>query len=122
MQRRGKLSSLVEVRRSPIHGRGVFARKRIQQGQWIGRYLSRRTDRDGRYVLWLFDEDDSQGAGYDGYGRLKFLNHHAEPNSEFDGLELYALRAIEPGEEITIHYGDEWTDDRDDREYDRRVG
>jgi hypothetical protein len=59
-------------------------------------------------VLWLVDEEGRQG--YDGYGRLRFLNHSGTPNSEFDGLDLYAVRTIQPAEEITIHYGEEWAD------------
>ena len=41
----------IEVRSSPIHGLGVFARRTFRKGEWIGRYLARRTDRDGTYVL-----------------------------------------------------------------------
>jgi len=41
------------------------------------------------------------------------LNHASLPNSEFNGLDLYALRVILSGEEVTIDYGDEyeWDDD-----------
>ena len=39
---------------------------------------------------------------------LKWLNHSSTPNVEFDGPQLYALRDIEPGEELTFHYGEEW--------------
>lgn len=95
-----------DVKQSPIHGKGVFARQRIRRGERIGRYLSRRTTKDGTYVLWV--EKDDGWFGYDGYGRLRFLNHRDPPNSVFDGLELFALSTIEPGQEITIHYGDEW--------------
>ena len=97
---------MFEVKPSPIHGRGVFARRRIRKGRRIGRYLSRRTERDGTYVLWV--EHENGWRGYQGYGRLRFLNHRQNANAEFDGLELYATRTIQPGEEITIHYGEEW--------------
>jgi len=99
----------IEVRSSPIHGRGVFARKRIRKGERIGQYLARRTSRDGRYVLWVEHEETKEIKGYEGFGRLRFLNHRTNPNSQFDGLELYALKHIPPGEEITFHYGDEWS-------------
>lgn len=97
----------IEVRRSPIHGNGVFARLPIRRGERIGRYASRRTTRDGTYVLWV-EENPGQWQGYDGFGRLRYLNHSSSPNSIFDGLDLYAIRSIQPNEEITFHYGEEW--------------
>jgi SET domain-containing protein len=56
---------------------------------------------------------DDGWRGYRGRGHLRFLNHANCPNSEFYGLDLYALRAICSGEEVTIDYGDEyeWDDD-----------
>ncbi len=98
----------IEVRPSPIHGHGVFARQTIESGDRIGRFLARRTDRDGEHVLWVEDGDELKG--YEGYGRLRFLNHDLKPNSDFEGLDLYALRTIQPDEEITIHYGEDWED------------
>ncbi len=98
----------IEVRSSSIHGCGVFARRAIRKGERIGRYVSRRTDRDGTYVYWI--EDETGWKGYEGYGRLRFLNHNHQPNSELDGLDLYALRTIGEGEEVTIHYGEDWNE------------
>lgn len=34
----------------------------------------------------------------------RFTNHSCEPNVRLDGRDFYALRAIEPWEEITFHY------------------
>jgi uncharacterized protein len=99
----------VEVRVSPIHGRGVFARRRVRRGGPIATFEGRPTRRDGIYVLWIIDEDDHE-VGVEGKNELRFLNHSSEPNAEFIGLELYALRNIQPGCEVTIHYGDEWRD------------
>ena len=99
---------LFETRESPIHGTGVFAKREIREGQFIGRYLGRRTQEDGTYTLWV--DFDGEQRGYAGYGRMRFLNHAPRPNAEFDERDLYALRPIPPGEEITIHYGDEWED------------
>jgi hypothetical protein len=99
---------MFEVKQSPIHGQGVFATRSIGKGERIGRYVSRRTDSDGTYVLWV--EHGNEWRGYEGYGRLRFLNHRADANAELDGLELFALADIKPGDEITIHYGEEWMD------------
>ncbi|MDE0886415.1 MAG: SET domain-containing protein-lysine N-methyltransferase [Myxococcota bacterium] len=99
----------VEARVSPIHGRGVFAGRRVRRGGYVGTFEGRPTRRDGMYVLWVIDEDDHE-VGVEGKNELRFLNHSSEPNAEFVGLELYALRNIQPGCEVTIHYGDEWRD------------
>ena len=98
----------IEVRPSPIHGLGVFATQKIRKGERIGQYVGRKTNRDGRYVLWV--EVGERWLGYNGQGRLRFLNHHSDPNSEFRGRDLYAIKAIQPGDEITFHYGEEWED------------
>ena len=98
----------IEVRPSPLSGRGVFATAPIRAGERVGRFIGERTVRDGRYVCWI--EFDDGWRGYRGRGRLRFLNHADQPNSEFNGLDLYALRGIRKGDEVTIDYGDgyEW--------------
>lgn len=93
---------------SPIHGHGLFARKRIAAGSWIGTYQGPDTDQDGMHVLWVYDEDDENPVGRNGQNVLRFANHSDDPNSEFDGFELYALRTIQPDEEITFDYGEDW--------------
>ena len=94
-----------EVRRSAIHGHGLFATRRIKQLETIGYWEGDPTDDDGTHVLWL--DDDS---GLDVTNDLRFMNHSPDPNAHFDGttLEVWAARPISPGEEITIHYGDDW--------------
>ncbi|MBI1357058.1 MAG: SET domain-containing protein-lysine N-methyltransferase [Acidobacteria bacterium] len=62
---------------------------------------------DARYVLWV-DDGDGVWRGIDGQNELRYLNHSSQPNAGFDGPELYALRTIRVGDEITFHYGDEW--------------
>jgi len=99
----------VEVKESSIHGKGVFARRSFGEGDLIGRYDGPETTEDDTYVLWV-EVDDNQWRGYDGQGRLRYLNHSSSPNSEFSGRDLFATKKIEPGEEITFHYGDEWED------------
>lgn len=94
---------------SPVHGRGLFARRRYRRGAFIGRFEGTRTDRDGEHVLWVLDDDGSH-YGLRGRNALRFLNHSRRPNAEFRGALLYALRNIEPGHEIFIHYGDDWED------------
>ncbi|MEM9465730.1 MAG: SET domain-containing protein-lysine N-methyltransferase [Actinomycetota bacterium] len=97
----------VVAKRSAIHGRGAFASVPITEGTHIGEYTGAPTADDGTYVLWV-EGDDGEFHGIDGDGVLKWLNHSSAPNVEFDGPQLYALRDIDAGEELTFHYGEEW--------------
>lgn len=97
----------LEVRDSRIDGRGVFAVEQIKKGEQIGVYLGKRTDVDDKYVLWVTDLDGTE-YGVNGQSDLRYLNHSGKPNAEFDGEELYALKKIKPGDEITFHYGAEF--------------
>lgn len=111
------------VRRSPIHGMGLFAAIPYRRGQRIGTYRGPRTRRDGPHVLWLAEEEpredlgaladlglEPRAIGIDGRNALRYVNHSRTPNAAFYAEELVALRAIAAGEEITFHYGDEWDD------------
>jgi uncharacterized protein len=101
----------ISVRKSGIHGSGVFAEQRIQRGNLIGRYEGRPTRSNGTYVLWVVDRAD-RVRGIEGTTELRFLNHAAKPNAEFRLDRLFALRTIQPGEEITCDYGEDyWGDD-----------
>jgi SET domain-containing protein len=91
---------------SPIHGTGLFARRLIRSGSFIGVYEGERTGENGTHVLWVEMAPD-EWVGYDGNNDLRFLNHSKTPNAELDGQDLYAVCEIEQDEEITIDYG-EW--------------
>jgi SET domain-containing protein len=99
----------VVVRNSGIHGRGVFAAQRLRSGASIGTFTGKPTTVDGTHVLWLVDEDGSE-EGLRVTNELRYLNHSADPNAELDGLDLLALRNIQPGCEVTIDYGEAWRD------------
>jgi hypothetical protein len=99
----------VVVRKSGIHGRGVFARQRLRDGALIGTFEGRATRVDGTYVLWLIDEDGSE-EGIRGTNEFRFLNHSSNPNAELDGFDILAVCNIQPGCEITLDYGEGWND------------
>ena len=103
------LSDWVRVRDSPIHGKGVFARRPIPHDTMIGVYAGAHVEHDGTYVLWV-EEEDGLWRGVDGLNELRFLNHSSKPNSQFNGDILFSTRTIAAGEELTIHYGDDWSD------------
>ena len=99
----------LRVGRSGRHGRGLFAGQRFRPGARIARFDGRPTRRDGEHVLWLFD-DDGSAEGLLVTNDLRFLNHSSHPNAEIDGLDLLAIRNIQRGAEILIHYGRDWED------------
>jgi len=96
---------LAYVADSPIHGKGLFARRKIRKDEFIGTYDGPRTRQDGMHVLWLWDEDAQEWEGINGTNEMRFLNHDRNPNADWWDDELYALRDIARDEEITFDYG-----------------
>jgi len=99
---------LVYVKKSKIHGMGLFAKKDLPKGQILGRVEGMRTSRDGPHVLWMEDHK----YGFKVRCKLKYINHSAEPNAcYYDDLTVVTLRAIKKDEEITHFYGEEWEEE-----------
>ena len=106
---------LIEARRSPRHGLGVFARAPIAAGAVIERcpvLLIAPDDVDclgsGSLSGHIYDWGGGYAAIALGYGSL--YNHDAEPNADYAAHEdsreivIAARRDIEAGEEILIDY------------------
>jgi hypothetical protein len=111
---------MIQVRRSRLHGRGVFALRRIRKGTRIIEYLGERIshrEADRRYAekdandnhTFLFIVD--RGVVVDGGSQgndARFINHGCDPNceSEIEDRRIFieAIRTIEPGEELTYDY------------------
>ncbi len=121
-----QVNPFCEVRRSPIHGLGLFASRFIRKGTRIIEYVGERIDKEesDRRGLALLEEAKRTGGGavyifelndqwdIDGnkpWNDARLINHSCEPNGEMvnedDRLWLYAVRDILPGEEITYDYG-----------------
>src|SRR3569833_3890180 len=113
-------SDLIEVRRSGVHGLGVFAAKPIAKGTRIIEYVGDRVshdEADRRYeskaendshtFLFIVDSKTVIDAGVAG-NDARFFYHSCNPNCEsvVEKRRVYieALRAIEPGEEMTYGY------------------
>lgn len=92
------------VDRSPIHGKGLYAAVNIGAGDYIGTLKGPAARRDGTHVLWLVDEEGNW-FGRRGTNSLRYVNHGDNANAEFWEFDLYAIRDIVAGEEITIDYG-----------------
>ena len=105
------------VGRSRLVGQGLFAGTRIAarakigefEGERIGIGEARRRARGRRIVAIVELEDFALDATDTGRG-FRYINHSCEPNTFMrctpTRAEFYALRAIRPGEELTVDYGD----------------
>jgi hypothetical protein len=101
------LGAIFYVDKSTVHGKGLYAKVDISKGEYMGTYHGPAAKNNGMHVLWV-EDDDGEWCGINGKNMLRFLNHSKKPHAEFDGYDLYALRKITPGVEITINYGDDY--------------
>ena len=129
------------LRRSTIHGRGVYARSDIPKGtrliEYTGEHISNaeadrryEDDKMGRHHTFLFTVDekvviDGARKGND----ARFLNHSCDGNCEAvtdrKRIFLEARRNIKAGEELLYDYQYERTDEHtaeDERLYACRCG
>jgi len=106
----------IEVRQSRVHGHGVFATKRIRKNARIIEYTGKRVpwesvpaDSDDAHAF-LFGLDDSVLVIDPSIGGndARWINHSCDPNCEAieedDRIFIYALRNIEPCEELFYDY------------------
>jgi len=101
-----------------IAGLGLFADEPIEAGQLIIEYLGDRISHDeadkrgGRYLFTVNNETVIDGS--DRKNKARYLNHCCDPNAEAehevteDRIYIRAIKNIEPGEEITFHYGEDY--------------
>ena len=111
----------IQVRRSGVHGKGVFALKPIAEGETIIEYV-------GEVITWKeaqkrhpWNPDDPNHTFYFhvddkrvidaavGGNAARWINHSCDPNCEADEEDgrvfIKALRNIKPGEELFYDYG-----------------
>ena len=107
------------VRRSPIQGRGVFARTALRPGERLAEYGGERiswdealrrfeaTGVEGHTFLFTVDEHTVIDGAADG-NSMRWLNHGCAANCqavEEDGrIHIEVIRAVRPGEELLIDY------------------
>jgi SET domain-containing protein len=110
----------LEVRASSVHGKGAFATGPIVKGMRLIEYVGERVshkEADRRYeskdandnhtFLFIVNSRTVIDAGVDG-NDARFFNHSCDPNCESvieDGrVYIEAIRAVQPGEELTYDY------------------
>lgn len=106
-------SPKIEARYVPqVDGHGVFAREPIAMGELLCAWGGRIVDRAGLDLLpehlrpiCIQVEEGLFLAPIEPLGASEFFNHSCSPNAGMSGqIALVAMRAIEPGEEITFDY------------------
>src|SRR4029453_957202 len=108
-------SPSTEVRDSPIHGRGLFARKAIARGEIIavkgGHVLTGLQWRALEPTLGSAEiqiAEDLFIAPVDRderHGSMLYINHSCDPSIAIQGqIVLVAMRDVRAGEELTIDW------------------
>jgi len=110
-----KRAARIEVRQSGVHGRGVYATQFISEGTRIIEYTGQR-------VAWEAAPDDDNDPHTFNFGLengevinaeiggndARWINHSCDPNCEAieedDRIFIYAMRDIEPTEELFYDY------------------
>ncbi|WP_332876954.1 SET domain-containing protein [Massilia sp. S19_KUP03_FR1] len=111
---------IYEVRKSPVHGNGVFARSPIAAGEKIIEYRGERIEWDvatqraldgGGPVGHTFFFTLADGRVIDGGRRgndARWINHACEPNCEAyedaGRVYIHALHNIDAGDELNYNY------------------
>ena len=119
--RRGGSGRRIQVRRSGVHGKGVYALQAIRKGEVIIEYkgemitwkqaLKRHPHdpKDPDHTFYFHIDDKHVIDAKFGGNAARWINHACKPNCESDiiGERVFikALRKIEPGEELFYDYG-----------------
>jgi len=119
-------TSKIDVRKSKVHGSGVFAACDIKKGEKVIEYVGRIVTKDeaediadeqleksnghkdcgGVYIFELNKKYDIDGNV--SWNPARFINHSCDPNCETEGdderIWVIALKAIKKGEELSYDY------------------
>lgn len=110
---RSIISNKVEVRDSPIHGKGMFAKKDIKKGEVVfikGGYILTRDEfySNGTINSYLPLDDNYFLAAKSKEDELQiklYNNHSCDPNCGLRGeITFIAIKDIRQGEELTCDY------------------
>jgi SET domain-containing protein len=118
---RTKPSRKIQVRRSGVHGKGVFAVDDIAEGETIVEYVGEiiswkeaqrrhpHNPDDPNHTFYFHVDDKRVIDAAVGGNSARWINHSCDPNCEADEQDgrifIKALRDIKPGEELSYDYG-----------------
>ncbi len=102
----------VDIRSSPLQGKGMFAKEPIKKGEviviWGGDYttdeeIATKEKKKGKLVIQL--DDNLWSIEQRGEDLTYFMNHSCDPNVWMkDAMTLTSRRDISPNEELTTDY------------------
>ena len=111
----------VQVRRSGVHGKGVFALQDLAEGETLFEYVGEviswdeAQDRhphdpsDPNHTFYFHVNEDKVIDALHGGNSSRWINHSCNPNceadEEHDRIYIKALRNIKAGEELNYDYG-----------------
>lgn len=118
---RRRQGSGIQVRRSGVHGKGVFASRDFEPGETVIEYTGERIswdealrrhphdpDQPDHTFYFQLESGDTIDALYGG-NASRWINHACEPNCEAEETDgrvfIKTLRAIRAGEELNYIYG-----------------
>lgn len=110
----------IVVRRSGIHGRGVFARRLLREGETVCEYKGERISeaeigrrypeqRDGLNHTFVFGVEHDLNIDGGANGNIaRWINHGCDANCDTyekdQRIYVRAIRDIRPGEELSYDY------------------
>jgi uncharacterized protein len=114
----GSQNGKIKVAASTVSGRGIFALKKIREGETLERCPALEvTDKDvgGELLNYVF-YGSAENSRLVVMGNGMLFNHSSTPNVAYyleqtaigPELILYTLRDISKGEELFYNYGDDW--------------
>ena len=111
----------IQVRKSGVHGKGVFALKPISAGERIIEYTGRiitwpealrrhpHDPKDPNHTFYFHIDDGHVIDAKEGGNASRWINHSCAPNCRADETDgrvfIQALRELHPGEELFYDYG-----------------
>jgi SET domain-containing protein len=111
----------IQVRRSGVHGKGVFAVRPLGKGERVIEYTGEVIDwpealrrhphdpSDPHHTFYFSIDEDHVIDAKVGGNAARWINHSCAPNCEADETDgrvfIRTLRAIAPGEELFYDYG-----------------
>ena len=118
VERRAYQKVAVQVRPSTIDGHGVFAAEAVAAHKKIGEIRGESISVEDARVratrherIMIVEVSPRRAIDFSkSTDPMRFTNHSCQPNARLcirqGRVEFYALRDIEPGEEITVNYGE----------------
>ena len=106
----------LQIKKSSIHGKGAYAKKKIPAKRKIGSLggeiisiKEARKKAKEKISISIVELWNGKALDASSDRVIRFINHSCGPNTYMrtfnNHVEFYALRAIFPGEELSCNYG-----------------